>query len=208
MFDEPRQKMLFEKVKKYFEVNKPDCLHNIDHIIRVVFWAKLLSQEENADSSITIPAAILHDIAIPKYGDANHAKKGAEMCRPFLKECGYSEEEIEKIAEAISMHSVDDPRKPETLEACVLFDADKLDATGPAALYRWLAAYAKAGLMQHEALQRMLGEIQKLKKNYCGMPFFTRTGKQIGKKRFEYLEEKCREILKDLERFKEAYKEL
>jgi len=139
MFDETRQKRLFDMIKDYFKENKSDPLHDIDHIVRVVYWTKLLSEKENANQSITIPAAILHDIGMPKYGDKLHARKGSEMCKPFLKDCGYTEDEIEKISDAISMHSTDDPKpeSPETIEGRILFDADKLDATGPAGLHRW-----------------------------------------------------------------------
>ena len=165
MFTEPRQKQLFEKLKKYFKINKSDYLHDIDHVLRVVFWAKLLSEKEKADLSIIIPAAILHDVGISKYGDEQHAIEGAKMCRPFLKGCGYSNEEIKRISETILMHSTDDPKPPETIEGRVLFDADKLDATGPVALHRWFFEYAKRGYMHHEALNKILEHIQRWKKS-------------------------------------------
>lgn len=155
MFTEPRQKQLFEKVRKYFKENKSDPLHDIDHVIRVIFWAELLSKKEDADSSITIPAAILHDIGMPKYGDELHAKGGAKMCRPFLKDCGYIDKEIKKIAEAVLKHSTHDPKPLKTIESQVLFDADKLDATGPIALYRWFFEYAKRGYLHHEVLKKI-----------------------------------------------------
>ena len=208
IFDEPRQKKLFGCAKEYFKENKPDCLHNIDHIARVVYWAKFLCKKEGANPSIVVPAAILHDIAIPKYGDRAHARKGAKICRPILKKCNYSEEEIEKIAEIISMHSTEDPKKPKTKEARILFDADKLDVLGPIALYRWLVAYSDKGLMHHEALQRILEEIDGLKRRYGVPPLFTDTAKRIGKGRLAYLEKRCKEMLKDLGRFREIYKEI
>lgn len=206
MFTEPRQKELFEKVKAYFKANRPDQLHDIDHTIRVVFWAKLLSEKENAVLSIAIPAAILHDIGIPKYGDKLHAREGARMCKPILKDCGYTKDEIEKIAEAISVHSTDDPNPPKSLEGRVLFDADKLDATGPIALHRWFFEYAKKRHLHHEALKKILEHIQRWKKTYGDPPFFTKTGRQLGKDGLKYIEDKCKEILQDLNKFKDVYK--
>lgn len=206
MFTESRQKQLFEKVKEYFKENKSDQAHDIDHVIRVIFWTKLLSEKEKTDLSITMPAAILHDIGIPKYGDELHAREGAKMCKPFLKDCGYSDEEIEKISATIAMHSTDDPKPLETIEAQILFDADKLDATGPIALYRWFFEYAKKGYLHHEVLKKIPKHIQKWKNRYGDPPFFTKTGKQIGKKGFKYIEDKCKEILKDLEKFKDLYR--
>jgi putative nucleotidyltransferase with HDIG domain len=106
MFD-PRQKRLLLKVKEYYTGNRPDYAHEFDHTARVVYWAKALCEKERADCGIVIPAAILHDIGIPKAGDEGHARKGAEMCAEFLNE--YDEGEIERIAEAIRQHSTDDP---------------------------------------------------------------------------------------------------
>jgi uncharacterized protein len=206
MFTEPRQRLVFEKVKEYFKKNKSDQLHEIDHIVRVIFWTKLLSEKEGADLSITIPAAILHDIGLPKYGDGLHARKGAEMCRPVLKECGYNEEEIERVAETVSMHSTDDPKDYKTLEGKVLFDADKLDTTGPIALHRWFFEYAKRGYLHHEVPAKILEHLQKWRVKYGDPPFYTKTGREIGRERIKYIEDTCREILKDLEKFKEVYK--
>jgi uncharacterized protein len=206
MFKEERQKQLFGKVRAYFKENKSDYLHDIDHIVRVVFWTNLLSEKEKAKSSITIPSAILHDIGMPKYGDELHARKGAEICKPMLKDCSYTKDEIERIAETISMHSTDDPSPPKTLEGRVLFDADKLDATGPVALHRWFSEYAKHGYLHHEALSKILKHIEKWRTKYGDPPFFTDTGKKLGKDRLKYIENQCKEILRDLEKFKEFYK--
>lgn len=206
MFVESRQKKLFKIVKEYLSKNKSDQLHDIDHIIRVIFWTELLSKKEKADLTITIPAAILHDIGMPKYGDDLHAKEGAKMSKPILKDCGYNDEEIEKISETIAMHSTDDPKPPETIEARVLFDADKLDTVGPVALHRWFFEYAKRGYLHHEALKKTLEHFQRFKRRY-GDPFFlTKTGKTIGKARLKYTKARIKEILKDLDKFKDLYK--
>jgi uncharacterized protein len=43
---------------------------------------------------------------------------------------GYSEEISKQVSECIASHSRDDKNEPKTLEAKILFDADKLDMTG------------------------------------------------------------------------------
>ncbi len=205
MFKEERQKQVFEKVKKYFEENKSDYLHDIDHVIRVIYWATILSEKENGDLSIIMPAATLHDIARSKYGHTLHAREGAEMCKSFLKDCGYNPQEIKRISETILMHSRADPGPPKTIEAQVLFDADKLDATGPVALYRFFFEFAKKGYLHHKALEKSLALIEKWKEEYGDPPFLTKSGKEIGKERLKYIEDKCKEILQDLEQFKDFY---
>ena len=92
-----KQKKLFLMAKKYFKENKSDYLHDFDHTLRVISWIKLLSEKENANLTITIPSAILHDIGMPKYGDEKHASLGAKLAKPMLKTSGYSNAEIEQI---------------------------------------------------------------------------------------------------------------
>ncbi|MBI3052058.1 HD domain-containing protein [Candidatus Woesearchaeota archaeon] len=56
--------------KNYFAKNKPnpknkqDSHYDIDHALRVAYWAEIISEQEKADKTITIPAALLHDIGI------------------------------------------------------------------------------------------------------------------------------------------------
>ena len=199
---EARQQRLFALVEEHFSKHPTDPHHSIDHISRVVSWVMLLSEKEKADASITIPAAILHDIAIPEYGNEAHARKGAEMCRPFLKRCGYSESEIFRISKAILMHSADDSKSPESIEAKVLFDADKLDAVGPSSLNRWLFEYQKKGCSNENMPRKALKHLERWKLRYGNPPFFTPTAKSIGKKRYVWLIGVLKDIEKDFRKTK------
>ncbi len=208
VFTDNRQTKVLEKIKEWFKTNKPDPLHDIDHSIRDAYWAKLLSEKEGADPNIVIPAAFLHDMAIPKVGDEFHARVGAKMCKPILRECGYTKKEIERISETILMHSTDDPqpKPPATIEGKVMFDADKLDAVGPITLHRWFFEYQRKGFLNHEVVRKILDHLEKWKKKYGNPPFYTETAKKICKERIKYIEKICKGILKDAEKFKEFYK--
>lgn len=206
-FKDPKQKKLFELIKKYYQNHKFDYLHQFDHIVRVLWWIKFLSEKEKADLSITIPAAILHDIAISTVGDENHAIEGAKLCKPFLRKYGYSRDEIEKIAETVSMHSTDDANPPKTIEAKVMFDADKLDAVGPAALHRWFFEYGRKGYNNYRTVKKTLNKINEWKKRYGYPPFFTKTARKISVKGLRYVENTCNLILKDSNKFRKIYKE-
>ncbi len=213
MLTDHRQKKVLEWVKDYYKKNKPspknkqDALHDIDHSIRDLHWAKILCEKEGADPNIVFPAVLLHDIGIPKVGDELHAKEAAKMCKPILKECGYTDKEIKRIAETIMMHSTDDPQldPSKTKEGMVIFDADKLDATGPVTLHRWFFEYQKIGLLHHEAARKILDHIEKWKKKYGDQIFFTKTAVEISKKRLKYIEDRCNEILNDVQELKDAY---
>ncbi len=65
---------------------------------------------------------------------------GAERARHIL--AGYPADKVEAVAQAIASHRFRDEVVPDTLEAEVLYDADKLDAIGATGIAR---AYALAG---------------------------------------------------------------
>ncbi len=130
------------------------------------------------------------------------------MCKPLLKKCGYSQDEIERISGIIRTHSTDDPLAPETIEGKVLFDADKLDATGPVALHRFFFEYQKRGFLHHDAARKTIEHINRWKQKYGSEIFFTKSARKIGKERIKYLTSKCQEILDDLEKFKDVYEHL
>ena len=98
------------------------------------------------------------------------------------------------------MHSTDDPKSPTTIFARVLFDADKLDATGPCGLHRWFFEYAKKGYNHHDSVLKIQEHIKWWKANYGDIPFFTPTAKKLGKGRIGYIETRCKEILADMDK--------
>jgi uncharacterized protein len=110
--------------------------HDIEHTFRVRSTAlKIASHTECADTKIVELAAVLHDIArVKEDTDAtrtiDHALLGAEMAREILKKFGYSKEIIDGVCHCISTHRYRGNNLPQTIEAKILSDADKLDAIG------------------------------------------------------------------------------
>jgi uncharacterized protein len=101
------------------------------HTCRVLNYAlQILETKKKADTSVVILAAILHDIGRETCSTANHAKAGSEKSAAYLLEKGYSEDFAKCVAECILTHSNCSEVPPQTLEAKILFDADKLDTTG------------------------------------------------------------------------------
>ena len=114
--------------------------HDWEHTQRVYELAVHIAEKEDADMEIVKLAAMLHDIARPEQdmqkGKICHAKKGAEIAAEILVEYGVDPEKIEKIVHCIKCHRFRKGNVPESKEAKVLFDADKLDSVGAVGIGR------------------------------------------------------------------------
>jgi uncharacterized protein len=128
-----------------------------------------IGKKLNADLKILIIAALLHDIGrIQEDKDIqkrNHAEISAELARPFLASNHFTltQNEIDKIIHCIQAHSFSNDLIPETLEAKILSDADKLDALGAIGLYRTIGftILRKGGL--DDVIEHLENKILKLK---------------------------------------------
>ncbi|RXE56124.1 phosphohydrolase [Methanoculleus taiwanensis] len=112
--------------------------HGFDHTVRVTRLCELLGAREGANMGVLIPAALFHDIARPleeKEG-LPHEEEGARMAESYLRSMDYPGDLIPGIAHAIRAHRYSTGAAPETLEAQILSDADKLDAMGAVGIAR------------------------------------------------------------------------
>lgn len=95
------------------EKSRRFCRHGSDHLVSVARIAYILSLENNLKISkdLIYAAALLHDLGrLAKYRTGeSHAKAGAKLAAVILSECGYSEDEISLITEAILSHGHESP---------------------------------------------------------------------------------------------------
>jgi uncharacterized protein len=116
--------------------SQSDPVHNFEHVLRVYHMAERLAQAEGADLEIVRAAALLHDAQGSAPGNPNgdrlhHHYSSAEFAESILKDEGWPEERIAAVVHCIRSHRYRDTAEPPgTLEARVLFDADKLDVLG------------------------------------------------------------------------------
>ncbi len=127
--------------------------HGPDHSERVLQMALRLGREMDADLEILAAAALLHDIGRKEEretkGAVCHAVHGAAMAVPILRELGYTEEGIEQICHCIAAHRYRGKQQPQTLEARILFDADKLDSIGAIGIGRAFLFAGQIGACLH-----------------------------------------------------------
>lgn len=125
-----------------------DAAHDLEHTRRVVANARRLALAEGADLAVVLPAAWLHDcVIVPKHAPqrAQASRMAAQAAIAFLRAEGYPRQYLPGIAHAIKAHSFSAGIVPRTPEACVVQDADRLDALGAIGVARCLMLGAAAG---------------------------------------------------------------
>jgi uncharacterized protein len=133
-----------------------DAAHDLLHVRRVVASARRLATAEGAHLAIVLPAAWLHDcVVIPKDSPQRAAAStlAAEAATDFLAANGYPADLLPAIAHAIAAHSFSAGIVPETIEAKVVQDADRLDALGAIGLARCLMLGGATGRPLYDAVE-------------------------------------------------------
>jgi uncharacterized protein len=185
--------------------------HGFDHVLRVINLCRKIGRAEGAKMKILLPAAFLHDLGQAEETANNlldHAEIGAKKAEKILLKLGWCQLEIREIKKAILTHRFRSNYPPETLEAKVLFDADKLDGSGAIGITRgsmWVAnqggmIYREFNLEEYirENLNgKVNGRLKDRSKHtlhadfetrgrYLPEKLYTKTGRQIAKSRVAF----------------------
>ncbi len=116
-----------------------DLAHGWEHIQRVYTLALYITEHERANRFIVGMAALLHDLgrSVPQQADGHHADQSVTLARELLARYAIAPATQEAIMHAIIAHSFSKGVQPETLEAYVVRDADRLDGLGAIGIMRW-----------------------------------------------------------------------
>ena len=149
-----------EYIKGLFAGNSDG--HDTGHTLRVYKNAVELAKEyPEADGFVVSLAALLHDADDHKlFQTENNAN-----ARGFMRDCGVSEEIADRVCNAINSVSFSKNRgkKPDTLEAMLVQDADRLDAIGAIGIARTFAYGGRAGRSLDESVQHFYDKLLLLK---------------------------------------------
>lgn len=119
--------------------------HGLDHIERVWGRCLKLGLMLKADLEVLVAAAFLHDLG-RYYGLDVHGGKSAELAEPILKKIGFPAGKTEAVLDAVRLHDHSvNPKLRKSIEAQILYDADKLDAFGAVGVTRFLLQYYAKG---------------------------------------------------------------
>ncbi len=169
-----------------------DAAHDLDHVLRVLANAERIGQAEGADMAIVRTATLLHDIARvdQSHTGRDHAIVGAAWAGELLTKRGCEAAFVEAVTHAIAAHRFRVERPPQTLEAKILYDADKLDSIGAIGMARaftygghlgrrlWVEDEIEAGSTRQEFQRKLVKIKDKL---------FTETARHIAQQRHEFM---------------------
>ena len=153
--DYPLGLELTEKIRQLadpYHDGMGEC-HGPDHTERVHKTALHIGRLMEARLDVLSAAALLHDIGrrfeTMEQGKICHAKKGAELARDILVELNFPQSFIDETAHCIEAHRYRGDKIPRTLEAKILYDADKLDSIGAIGIGRAFLFAGQTGAKLH-----------------------------------------------------------
>ena len=186
--------------------------HDYWHCKRVVDLALKIGKKEKADLWVLKLAGWLHDIDV-KNGRDNHHLKSAIVAAKILGKLKVDKKTINKVQECIKSHSYRGAKTnpARTIEAKIISDADKLDVMGAVGIARVCSFAGHFGRPLHDSKLKFEPEkyTQQGSKTAIGAYYekifflpkvlYTKTAKEMGKKRLEFSKEFVKRFLDEWE---------
>ena len=189
-----------EEAKEFFSSAKGS--HDWGHTERVHNLCVRIGEKEKADMEVLRLAALLHDIGREAQDRSNgaicHAERGAALAGELLRRHRIADEKVERIVHCIETHRFRNNKIPQSIEAKVLFDADKLDAIGATGIARAFLFAGEVGAKLHNkdsdlehtepytkedtAYREFVVKLRKIRKR-----MLTKHGKKIAEERHRFM---------------------
>ncbi|WP_416425050.1 HD domain-containing protein [Pseudomonas sp. App30] len=125
-----------------------DGSHDLSHLQRVWSNVRRIQQCEGGDLEVLLAATLLHDcVAVEKDSPlrAQASTLSAEKAASILTDRGWKPSRVEQVAHAVQAHSFSAGVAPQTLEAKILQDSDRLDAIGMVGVARCFYVAGRMG---------------------------------------------------------------
>ena len=176
-----------ERVSVQYIRADQSAAHRMDHIDRVLVNARAIAAHfPETDLEILTLAVLLHDVTSPFDKKQQHVKLSMNTARRILNGIGYPTERAERVLAIIAEHSTDDLKSGDlsSVEARILFDADKLDGLGPSGIARAFAQFGQRGIAPPGAVAWYRKKIGTAVGNMKTDP-----GREMAQERLPYLED-------------------
>lgn len=201
---------VYSFARDYFK--NPQGSHSWEHTLRVLKLCEKLAKNQKADPLVLNIAAYLHDIG-RSYQDKSsgkicHAQKGAEIAGPFLEELPLTKRQKKNILHCIKTHRFRNSNPPQTREAKILFDADKLDSIGAIGIARAFLFAGEIGAKLHNTNHK-IQDTQEYSQDDTGYREYmvklkkvkghiiTREGKKLAQIRHDFMERFFKQFLQE-----------
>jgi uncharacterized protein len=198
-----------------------DAAHDYDHLVRVIALADKIQASEGGDPSTIWAAVALHDIGQERerrHG-GDHASIGAELAAQLLKDTPFPQDSIPAVQQAIREHRMTGGVTPQTLEGCILYDADKIDCLGAIGIGRLYCITGRYNQKVYAPIPDDIVEpivphmIRHLRRRpdyspsiefqllFADLPerMTTRAGQEMARERFLYMQEFFNRLRKEVE---------
>lgn len=187
-----------------------DTAHDIDHIARTMGIAETIHRREGGHLPTILAAVALHDVgqARERREGGDHAAIGAAMARDCLTGTRFPEDAIPAVQQAIREHRMTGEVTPQSLEARIVYDADKLDCLGAIGVARLFCmtgmlgqkVYTPTPAVPRPVSSTDLREMRKSREFSPGVEFdllladmperlLTATGRELANERHAYMRE-------------------
>lgn len=201
-----------EEAMRYFTSAKGS--HDWHHTERVYNLCLHIGKKENADLEILKLAALLHDIGREcqdkSNGEVCHAEKGAHLAREIMERYDVTREKVEEVIHCVECHRFRGTKIPQSKEAKVLYDADKLDSIGAVGIGRAFLFAGEVGAHLHNvhvdiektkpytredtAYREFAVKLSKVKDS-----MLTKEGKRLAESRHDYMKEFFNRLNREVE---------
>lgn len=179
-----------------------DPAHDTTHLTRVWATAQTLLQDHpEADTEVVHAACLWHDcVNLPKNHPqrAQASRMAAEKAVAALRERGFPAHKLDAVAHAIEAHSFSAGIAPQTIEAKIVQDADRLDALGPVGIARMFSVGGQLGralahptdpLAQQRPLDDVTYTLDHIEVKLATLPASMQTaaGRRLGEERMAWI---------------------
>ena len=196
------------------EHSSDDASHDFFHFQRVWKTASQLVEQEETElnSLVVLTACYFHDIVVVPKNSPLRSKAStlaAEKTEKCLKELEFPQELIAPVCHAVKAHSFSADITPETIEAKIVQDADRMEALGAIGLAR---CFYTGGLLKQKLFdpQDPMAEHREMNDRQFSLDHFelklltlsdsmqTKAGKAMAERNSDYLRDFRAKLLKEL----------
>jgi uncharacterized protein len=180
------------KVVPLIENERQSVAHRFDHLLRVLRNAQTIARSyPEVDMEILTMAVLMHDVDQPFDDKPNHVTYSATAAERILAEVAYPPDRARRVLQAIREHSTEtiETSRPSSIEARILFDADKLDGLGAFGILRVFALARQVGRSVPDAIAWYRRKIQIALQNLQ-----TLEGREIARQRLPLVESFLQEL--------------